>query len=247
MGSTRAQIEQKVSELAPKTTLKKKVIHSLVELFNCNCSDKGLDRVSFRDCIMSLFHILDDFILDRLFHTMDVTSNSQHLKVDDFVTGMASLLTEDLDEKANFSFKVYDLNGDGHVTREKMIQFLKNCIVTKSHDADQDDADEGIRELTEMALKKLDTDNDGRVSLEDFRAAVHVDKLRLELLGQCFPDDKDRCQCLKMFGDPDMNAQPVSITAARRDKHSGHKHASACHRRRSASGDKHEGQKQVKG
>ena len=31
------------------------------------------------------------------------------------------------------------------------------CVLSlqKSHDADQDDADEGIKELTELALKKL--------------------------------------------------------------------------------------------
>ena len=30
-------------------------------------------------------------------------------------------------------FNVYDLNGDGYITREEMFQFLKNSMVTVSH------------------------------------------------------------------------------------------------------------------
>lgn len=35
-----------------------------------------------------------------------------------------------------------------------------------------------------------DHDHDGRVSLNDFQTAVYEDKLMLEALGKCLPDDK---------------------------------------------------------
>jgi len=214
MGSNRAQLEKKVTELSNKTRLNKQVVQSLVEHYQQKCKDKGIDRDSVRDDLMNQFNMLDDFLLDRIFRTFDISANTQHLKLDDYVIGMATFLTGNIEDKMRFCFNVYDLNGDGYITREEMFQFLKNSMVTKSHDADQDDADEGIKELTELALKKLDhDDHDGRVSFKDFQAAVYGDKLLLESLGQCLPDEKARCRYLKMLGDPDMNKQQATITS----------------------------------
>lgn len=224
MGSNRAQLEKKVGELTNKTKLNKQVVQGLVEHYQIKCKDKGLDRDSVRDDLMNQFNMLDDFLLDRIFRTFDISANTQHLKMDDYVTGMATFLTGNLEDKMKFCFHVYDLNGDGYITREEMFQFLKNSMVTKSHDADQDDADEGIKELTELALKKLDhDDHDGRVSFKDFQCAVMDDKLLLESLGQCLPDEKCRCQYLKMLGDPDMNTQPTTISAKSRTGTAKHK------------------------
>ena len=58
---------------------------------------------------------------------------------------------------------MYDLNGDGYITREEMLQWLKNSLVRQSH---EDDSDEGVKELIEIVIKKLDAfDHDNRVSL----------------------------------------------------------------------------------
>ena len=51
----------------------------------------------------------------------------------------------------------------------------------------EDDPDEGPRDLSEMALSLLDRDMDGRVSLEDFLQSVQNDDLLMEILGSCLP------------------------------------------------------------
>lgn len=51
----------------------------------------------------------------------------------------------------------------------------------------EDDPDEGARDLSEMALNLLDRDLDGRVSLEDFLQSVQNDYLLMEILGSCLP------------------------------------------------------------
>lgn len=60
--------------------------------------------------------------------------------------------------------KVYDLNGDGFITREEMLQWLKTSLIRQSH---EDDSDEGVKELIDIIIKKLDcVDHDNRVSLK---------------------------------------------------------------------------------
>lgn len=211
MGSNRAALDKKVNELQRKTKLHKQVVQSLVERYQCQCKDKGLDRDTLRGDLMHEFNMLDDFLLDRIFRTFDVSAIGQHLKMDDYVTGMAVFLTQNLDDKIRFCFSVYDLNGDGYITREEMYQFLKHSMVEKAHGDAEDDADDSTKDLTEIILKKLDNeDHDGRVSYQDFHSAVMGDKLLLEALGQCLPDEKCRSRYLQILGDPSLNNQQAS-------------------------------------
>ena len=54
-----------------------------------------------------------------------------------------------------------------------MIQLLKNCIVKQTTD---EDADEGVKDLVDITLKKMDKDHDGRLSFSDYKSAVKVVK-----------------------------------------------------------------------
>ena len=51
----------------------------------------------------------------------------------------------------------------------------------------EEDPDEGARDLSEMAIRLLDKDMDGRVSMSDFLASVNEDSLLMEILGPCLP------------------------------------------------------------
>ncbi|KAM4794478.1 calaxin isoform 2-T2 [Cyanocitta cristata] len=84
-------------------------------------------------------------------------------------------------------FQVYDLNGDGYISREEMFQMLKNSLLIQSAD---EEPDEGIKDLVEIALKKMDHDHDGKLSFTDFEKAVRDENLLLEAFGPCLPDIK---------------------------------------------------------
>jgi len=50
------------------------------------------------------------------------------------------------------TFGVYDLNGDGYISREEMFQLLKSSLIKQQN---EEDPDEGIKDLVEMSLKKM--------------------------------------------------------------------------------------------
>jgi hypothetical protein len=52
-----------------------------------------------------------------------------------------------------------------------------------------DDPDEGVKDLVELVLRKIDTDRDGKISFKDFQTAVREEPLLLEAFGQCLPAD----------------------------------------------------------
>nr|CAD7599952.1 unnamed protein product [Timema genevievae] len=66
----------------------------------------------------------------------------------------------------------------------------QNCLVKQPQD---EDPDEGVKDLVELALRKLDQDKDGKVSFSDFQIAVKEEPLLMEAFGQCLPVENS-CQ-----------------------------------------------------
>lgn len=83
-------------------------------------------------------------------------------------------------------FKIYDLNSDRFIAKEEMFQILQHCLV-KGTDEDED----GVKDIVDFLMKKFDEDRDGRVSEQDYTAAVTKDTLLLEVFGQSLPNPLD--------------------------------------------------------
>ncbi|KAK9505938.1 hypothetical protein O3M35_009893 [Rhynocoris fuscipes] len=147
---------------------------------------EGLERVIFRDLLHNTFGVnTEEILMDRIFCAFD-TSCDGIVRQDEWLIGMSAFLKGSLQEKIAFAFSVYDLNNDGYIVREEMFNLLRNSLVKQPQD---EDPDEGVKELVELVLKKLDRDKDGKVSFEDFSEAVHEEPLFLEAFGQCLPSD----------------------------------------------------------
>merc|ERR1711963_148862 len=171
-----------------------KDITALLRLFSDFSGKKHrLERTQFRDELCNRFSITDDMIMDRIFRAFDKGSKG-YLREDDFICGMSTLVIGELEDQMKYCFQVYDLNSDGYISREEMFHLLKNTLVKQST---EEDPDEGVKELVETALKKLDMDHDGRISYADFKQAVQQEKLHLEFLGTCLPTDEAAKKFLK--------------------------------------------------
>ncbi|XP_072532195.1 calaxin isoform X1 [Salminus brasiliensis] len=169
----------------------------------------GLDRGKFRNILHNTFGLTDDMIMDRgralilhaeanvafskltflqptVFRAFD-NDNDSYISVKEWVEGLSVFLRGSLDEKIKYCFEVYDLNGDGYISREEMFHMLKNSLIRQPT---EDEPDEGIKDLVEIILKKMDHDHDSRLSYADFEKAVRDENLLLEAFGTCLPDAK---------------------------------------------------------
>ena len=48
------------------------------------------------------------------------------------------------EEQIVFCFTIYDLNGDGYISKEEMITMLKSCLMTGKK-MDDDDGEDGVK------------------------------------------------------------------------------------------------------
>ncbi|XP_072139224.1 calaxin [Mobula birostris] len=163
-----------------------KVFSTLVDTFPEQHITVGLDRNKFRNVLHVTFGMTDDMIMDRVFRAFD-KDNDSYVNMKEWIEGLSIFLRGTLDEKIKFCFDVFDLNGDGFISREEMFHMLKTSLVKQPT---EEDPDEGVKDLVEIALKKLDYDHDNKVSYADFEKAVKDENLLLEAFGPCLPDPK---------------------------------------------------------
>ncbi|GFO46426.1 EF-hand calcium-binding domain-containing protein 1 [Plakobranchus ocellatus] len=208
--------EQAITNLLKCTRLSREEISLLIDRFSelCQKEEGKLHRLEFRDELNRFFNITDDILMDRVFRAFDKKSTGT-LKLEDYVQGIGKFLNGTTEDHVQLCFDAYDLNNDNYISREEMFQLLKSCLVKAPT---EEDPDELVKELVEIVMKKMDKDHDGRVSLPDFRAAVEEEKLMLEALGKCLPDEKCKLtfqEMLRMSGGRYNSAGSVSISEQR--------------------------------
>ncbi|KAL4222380.1 EF-hand calcium-binding domain-containing protein 1 [Mactra antiquata] len=192
-----AKIIEKLSKRKDKARgchFKKHEIEKLLTMYDKHLEGslnvKKLDRLRFRDILHDMFGMTDDMLLDRVFRAFD-RDNDNYINEDEWVMGLSVFLNGQLEEKVRYCFNVYDLNQDGFISREEMYQLLKHCLVKQPTD---EDPEEGIKDMVEMCLKKMDLDHDSRLSYSDYAKSVEMEPLLLEAFGRCLPEP-DKCHC----------------------------------------------------
>lgn len=163
-----------------------------------------IDRSRFRDILADTFGVDDSLIMDRVFRCFDIDADN-YISYDEYIKGMSVFMKGKWEEKVKFCFRVYDLNGDRYISKEEMFQMLKNCLV-KGTEEDED----GVKDLVDLVLKKLDEDRDGRVSESDWNGAISKETLLLEAFGQCLPTSKTIDSFLNINSDDASNPKASS-------------------------------------
>ncbi|XP_034943705.1 EF-hand calcium-binding domain-containing protein 1 isoform X2 [Chelonus insularis] len=145
---------------------------------------EGIDRTIFRELLHNTFDIItEDTLIERMFCCWDRECEGA-IRLESWIIGLDVFLKGNLKEKMEFCFKVYDLNGDGFITKDEMFQLFKNCLIKQPG---EEDPDEGVRDLSELVLKRLDVDHDGKISFQDYQTVIKEEPLLLEAFGQCLP------------------------------------------------------------
>ncbi|XP_037552295.1 EF-hand calcium-binding domain-containing protein 1 [Nematolebias whitei] len=151
---------------------------------------QGVDRERFRGFLHSVFGMSRDTMMDGVFRAFDKDRDG-FISLKEWIQGLSVFLRGTLDEQIKHCFSVYDLNGDQFISRAEMLHLLKDSLHRRptEDDSDEDyDPAEGVKELVDMTMSRMDADGDGRVSFEDFQAAVKRSSLLLEAFGPCLPD-----------------------------------------------------------
>ncbi|KZC08939.1 Kv channel-interacting protein 4 [Dufourea novaeangliae] len=109
-----------------------------------------------------------------VFNTLD-QDHSGILSFEDFVTGLSILSRGSIDEKLRWTFSLYDINGDGCITREEMTDIVTAVYELMGKFSDPNLDHQGVRDKVDRMFQKMDGNKDGVVTLSEFLEACRAD------------------------------------------------------------------------
>ncbi|XP_072932561.1 Kv channel-interacting protein 4-like isoform X1 [Epargyreus clarus] len=102
-----------------------------------------------------------------VFNTLD-QDRSGLLSFEEFVTGLSILSRGTLEEKLRWTFSLYDINGDGYITKDEMTEIVTAIYDLMGKIVEPMIDDEAVREKVERLFQKMDLNRDGVLTLDEF-------------------------------------------------------------------------------
>ncbi|XP_075245476.1 calaxin-like [Convolutriloba macropyga] len=190
--SKKRAAHQIAERLHKETNLTNHECELLVNFMQANCKNHSgrLDKMRFRDILIEHFEFTDSILMDQVFKTFDLDSDG-FVTVEEWVKGMSVFLRGSSTEQAQFCFKTYDMKLENFLTRDVMFTLLKNCLADRgAQELGEDDPEEGVKDLIETVLKKMDLDKDTKVGFDDYKTSCDHERLLLEFLGEVLPEKR---------------------------------------------------------
>ncbi|XP_063595306.1 Kv channel-interacting protein 2-like isoform X2 [Penaeus indicus] len=157
-----------LDQLCEATRFTKEELQFMYRGFKQECPTGVISEETFKEIYGKFFPLGDSAMYAHyVFGTMD-QDGSGTITFGDFIMGLSVLLKGTLQERVNWIFNLYDINNDGYITREELID-----IVTSIYDLMGDQANPCVDDSTavdhvDKVFQKLDLNKDGVVTMDEF-------------------------------------------------------------------------------
>ncbi|XP_018497113.2 Kv channel-interacting protein 1 [Galendromus occidentalis] len=160
----------RIGDLLKRTKFNRSELKVMYQGFKQVCPSGLVDENTFRDIYAQFFPQGDATLYAHyLFLAFDQDHNGT-VTFHDFVTGLSALSRGSPLEKLRWTFNLYDINGDGCITRDEMME-----IIHSVYSLNADNSPEGPNGTNEVpqqhanrVFQKLDANNDGIVTFDEF-------------------------------------------------------------------------------
>jgi serine/threonine protein kinase len=124
--------------------------------------EKTVSVIGFNKMCKELGIASDENVTDKLFSLFD-QDMSGDLDYRELVSGILSL-RKDFSKSVDLVFSVYDVDGDGYISREELIQLL--MVTTHATDAEESKA--SLLKRLNALFERIDANHDGKISKDEF-------------------------------------------------------------------------------
>ncbi|KAL3847649.1 hypothetical protein ACJMK2_018551 [Sinanodonta woodiana] len=140
---------------------------------------KELTKKQFVQVYDSVFQGDASNFAEHVFRTFDANGNGM-VDFKEFILGLCISGSTDFETKLKWAFSMYDINGDGFITKDEMQQIIE--AIYKMTDCKASSP----QKLTEDLFKFMDCNQDEKISPEEFIQGAKQQPLIVNLL-ECDP------------------------------------------------------------
>uniref|UniRef100_A0A665XEZ4 Kv channel-interacting protein 4 n=1 Tax=Echeneis naucrates TaxID=173247 RepID=A0A665XEZ4_ECHNA len=147
-----------LEQLEAQTRFSRKELQILYRGFKNECPSGVVNEETFKDIYSQFFPQGGLWLLPCFLFPACV----------DFVMGLSILLRGTIQEKLNWAFNLYDINKDGYITKEEMLDIMKAIYDMMGKCTYPVLKEETPRQHVEVFFQKMDKNKDGVVTIDEF-------------------------------------------------------------------------------
>ncbi|XP_069610166.1 A-type potassium channel modulatory protein KCNIP2 isoform X4 [Ranitomeya imitator] len=165
-----------LEQLQEQSKFTKKELQVLYRGFKNECPSGIVNEENFKQIYSQFFPQGDSSMYAHfLFNAFDTDHNGS-VSFEDFVAGLSIILRGTIDDKLNWAFNLYDLNKDGCITKEEMMDIMKSIYDMMGKYTYPNMREEAPREHVENFFQKMDRNKDGVVTIDEFIESCQKDE-----------------------------------------------------------------------
>ena len=188
MGQRKTKLRKdEIQELFECTHFSKREIQNWYKGF-MKCCPKGLMTVKqFKEMYEEYFDGDASEFASHVFRTFDKDS-SGFIDFREFVTSLSITSRGSLDEKLEWAFTVYDVDGDGGITKDEMTEII--LAIYRMYGDNLKDKEPPLGR-TQRIFQEFDSNQDGVLSMEEFIQGAHSDPYLVLMMQYKPPRQRD--------------------------------------------------------
>ncbi|XP_044176318.1 neuronal calcium sensor 1-like isoform X1 [Acropora muricata] len=166
-----------IDELISNTKFSRQELQRMYRGFKNECPNGTVDKDTFKKIYAQFFPYGDSSLY--AIHVFNVFDQDRDGKVsfEDFVTGLSVSLYGSREEKIKWAFQLYDLDGDGCITREELATVVHSVHCMMGLDSLQSAGGElSVEEQVQRLFSLMDKNQDGVISEEEFLEGCEKDE-----------------------------------------------------------------------
>ncbi|CAM1316766.1 KCNIP4 (predicted) [Pycnogonum litorale] len=160
---------ESIDALCRVTKFNKRELKSMYRGFKQECPTGVVREETFKEIYARFFPRGADSsqYAHYVFNTFDQDSSGA-LSFEDFVVGLSVLARGSLHEKLRWAFTLYDINGDGFITKDELGDIVNAIYDLMGRCSDPVIDDTTTKDHVDKVFQKLDMNKDGVVTIEEF-------------------------------------------------------------------------------
>lgn len=160
-----------LEDLCKQTKFSRQEIRIMYRGFKTECPEGVVHEDCFKDIYAKFFpHGNSSTYAHFVFKAFDVNCNGA-ISFRDLLVTLSTLLRGSVYERLRWTFKLYDINGDGCISRgelSEIVTAVHDLIGRKPHQTHHGEDERKTREQVDRVFRKLDLNQDGVITIEEF-------------------------------------------------------------------------------